>query len=79
MPKLQWRRFPAVNVRIEETLEWFQCECNLPPSGFVSLNKRFVYGKESILVRFKVSYIIYKVNLVLDRKRKVRACLRHIS
>ena len=72
-PKLQWRRFPAVIIGIEDTLEWFQCECNLLPSGSVSLDKRFVYEKESILVRFKVSYIyIYKVNLVLDRNRKVR-------
>ena len=57
---------------------------NLSPSGSVSLDKKLVYGKESILVSFKVSYIyiyiyiyiciyIYKVDLVLDRK--IYACL----
>ena len=30
---------------------------NLSPSGSVSLDKKLVYGKESILVSFKVSYI----------------------
>ena len=56
--------------------------CNLSPSGSVSLVKKSVYGKESILVSFKVSYIyiyiyISKVDLVLDRK--MCACLTYVN
>ena len=51
--------FSVVIVGIEETAEWFQWGCNLSPFGSASLDKKFVYGKESILVSFKVSYIPY--------------------
>ena len=72
--KLQCQRFSAVMVGIEETLEWFQWECNLQPSGSLSLDKRFVYGKESILVWFKVRDICVHIQSPFGSRQK-GACL----
>lgn len=59
-PKLQWRCISAVIVAIKGTLGWVQKECNLPPSGSVSFDLRFLYGKITILVWSKVSDIYSK-------------------
>ena len=61
-------RCSAATVGIEETVEWFWWECNLRPYGSFSLDKRFVYGKESILVRLKFKVIFAVLFYSTNRK-----------